>query len=116
RIALLSEERLEKLVLWMGIWRAGAVCCPTNVEMNIAYVAEILSHLDCKLALYDAALDIRKMTDGVNIDSVGFTEWQPDLAADPASDNLFCRVAAVAATPECDRDYVETDDATIFCT
>jgi len=66
RIALLSEERVEKLILWMGIWRAGAVCCPINVEMNIAYVAEILGHLDCKLALYDSALDIGTMTEGVD--------------------------------------------------
>ena len=53
------------MLLPVGIWRAGAVCCPTNVEMNIAYVAEILSHLDCKLALYDSTLDIGKMTAGV---------------------------------------------------
>lgn len=116
RVALLSEERLEKLILWMGIWRAGAVCCPTNVEMNIEYVAEILSHLDCKLALYDAELDIGKMTDGVTIESVKFTDWGADLAGDLTSDELFQQIAAIPAEPECDRDYVETDDATIFCT
>ena len=27
-IAVLSDERLEKLMLWMGIWRAGAVIMP----------------------------------------------------------------------------------------
>lgn len=116
RIALLSEERLEKLILWMGIWRAGAVCCPTNVEMNIAYVGEILGHLDCKLALYDAELDIEKMTEGCDITSFGFTNWSHDLAPDADSDNVFERVAGVPASPECDRDYIETDDATIFCT
>ena len=116
RIALLSEERLEKLILWMGIWRAGAVCCPTNVEMNIAYVAEILSHLDCKLALYDAELDIAKMTKGVDIDTVKFASWSKGIAGDAANDELFAQAAAVPASPECDRDYVETDDATIFCT
>lgn len=116
RIALLSEERLEKLILWMGIWRAGAVCCPTNIEMNIAYVAEILGHLDCKLALYDADLDIEKMTEGVEIDAVGFTHWSNDIAPDADGDNVFGQIAPVAATPECDRDYVATDDATIFCT
>ncbi len=116
RIALLSEERLEKLILWMGIWRAGAVCCPINVEMNIAYVAEILGHLDCKLAISDASLDIAMMTKGVDIESLSFTDWANDLAGDAASDNLFARIAPIAATPECDRDYIATDDATIFCT
>ena len=71
RVALLTEERLEKLILWMGIWRAGAVCCPTNVEMNISYVSEILRNLDCKLAIYDSDLDIDKMTNGVVIESIG---------------------------------------------
>jgi len=116
RIALLSEERVEKLILWMGIWRAGAVCCPINVEMNIAYVAEILSHLDCKIALYDDTLDINKMTEGVDIPTVGFKDWSADLAPAPDGGELFAQAAAVAATPECDRDYGELDDATIFCT
>ena len=97
RVALLTEERIEKLILWMGIWRAGAVCCPTNVEMNIAYVAEILGNLECKLALYDADLDINKMTDGVDIESIKFTGWTNDLAGDPASDEVFAQIAAVAA-------------------
>lgn len=110
RVALLSEERVEKLIIWMGIWRAGAVCCPINVEMNIAYVSEILGHLDCKLAIYDDTLDIGMMTDGVDIPTVAFKDW-------PANgDDLFGEVAALSATPECDRDYGELDDATIFCT
>ena len=116
RVALLSEERLEKLILWMGIWRAGAVCCPTNVEMNIEYVAEILSHLDCKLALYDSELDINKMTDGVRIESVKFQDWTANLSGDLTSDELFQQIAEIPAEPECDRDYGATDDATIFCT
>jgi acyl-coenzyme A synthetase/AMP-(fatty) acid ligase len=116
RVALLTEERIEKLILWMGIWRAGAVCCPTNVEMNIAYVAEILGNLECKLALYDAELDVNQMTDGVDIESIKFTGWSNDMAGDAASDEAFTQAAAVAASPELGRSYSETDDATIFCT
>ena len=116
RIALLSEERIEKLLLWLGIWRAGAVCCPTNVEMNIEYVAEILSHLGCNLALYDSELDIDKMTEGLQINTAQFNNWTPDLVGDLTSDELFQIIATIPATPECSRDYAETDDATIFCT
>ncbi len=115
RIALLSEERLEKLILWMGIWRAGAVCCPTNVEMNISYVSEILSHLDCKLAFYDAELDIGKMTEGVPISKYPFTDWgDPELKT--SEQNVFLEISSSASDLECERDYSETDDATIFCT
>ncbi len=116
RIALLSEERLEKLILWMGIWRAGAVCCPTNVEMNISYVAEIVGHLKCKLALFDSELDIEKMTDGIDIESIEFGDWSNDIAGDPNSNEAFAQIAVINHTPECDRSYCETDDATIFCT
>ena len=116
RVALLTEERLEKLILWMGIWRAGAVCCPTNVEMNIAYVAEILGNLECKIALYDADLDINQMTDGVDIESIKFTGWANNLPGDAESDEVFTQIAVVPSLPELGRHYAETDDATIFCT
>ncbi|MEK9931587.1 MAG: class I adenylate-forming enzyme family protein [Rhodospirillaceae bacterium] len=115
RVALLSEERLEKLILWMGIWRAGAVCCPTNVEMNVNYVSEILTHLDCKLAFFDAELDIDKMLEGVVLDKFAFKNWTNHRqAVDP--ENIFCEIYDIEAFPECDRDYSSSDDATIFCT
>ena len=28
RIGLLSDEGIEKMIIWMGIWRLGAVVCP----------------------------------------------------------------------------------------
>ena len=34
RVLLLSDENLEKLLLWFGIWRIGAVVCPLNIEIN----------------------------------------------------------------------------------
>ena len=116
RVALLTEERLEKLILWMGIWRAGAVCCPTNVEMNISYVSEILRNLDCKLAIYDSDLDIDKMTNGVVIESIGFTHWLNGISGDKNSREAFAQIASVSPELECERSYCETDDATIFCT
>ena len=91
RVALLSEERLEKLILWMGIWRAGAVCCPTNVEMNVNYVSEILTHLDCKLAFFDAELDIDKMLEGVVLDKFAFKNWT-NHRQDVDPENIFCEI------------------------
>src|SRR5215813_14348034 len=35
RVLLLSDESLEKLLLWFGIWRLGAVVCPLNIEIKI---------------------------------------------------------------------------------
>ena len=39
RVLLLSDENLEKLLLWFGIWRLGAVVCPLNIEINAKVVA-----------------------------------------------------------------------------
>ena len=116
RVAVLSDERLEKLVIWMAVWRAGAVCCPLNVEMNIAYVAEILANLDCRLVLWHADMDIAQMTAGVDVDCVRFSAWQPEPDAAPDGDELFGQVGAVPAAPECDRDYGAGEDATVYCT
>ncbi len=34
RVLLLSDEMLEKLLIWFGVWRIGAVVCPLNIEIN----------------------------------------------------------------------------------
>ena len=34
RVLLLSDENLEKLLIWLGVWRIGAVICPFNLEIN----------------------------------------------------------------------------------
>ena len=34
RVLLLSDENLEKLLIWLGVWRIGAVICPINIEIN----------------------------------------------------------------------------------
>ena len=34
RVLLLSDENLEKLLIWLGVWRIGAVVCPFNIEIN----------------------------------------------------------------------------------
>jgi acyl-coenzyme A synthetase/AMP-(fatty) acid ligase len=116
RVAVLSDERLEKLILWMGIWRAGAVCCPLNVEMNIAYIPELLGACDAKLVLWQEEMDIARMTKGVDAPAVKFAAWSPGMTGDAKSDELFAQIAATPASPECDRDYGARDDATIFCT
>ena len=34
RVLVLSDECLEKLLIWFGVWRIGAVICPFNLEIN----------------------------------------------------------------------------------
>ena len=51
KIAVLSDEYLEKLIIWMGIWRLGAAICPLNVEMNEVHLVEILEGIEPALTL-----------------------------------------------------------------
>ena len=84
----------------MGIWRAGAVCCPLNVEMNIAYIPELLGACDARIVLWHESMDVKRMTEGVAGKVVKFTSWSPDLKADAKSDELFraAGLRAVATT------------------
>ncbi len=116
RVAVLSDERLEKLILWMGIWRAGAAVAAPNVEMNIAYISEILGALKPKLTLWDAELDVATMTDGVGGAIEKFSNWEPGAPRDAKSDEFFAQVAAESATPELDVDYGPDDICSIYCT
>ena len=46
RVLLLSDENLEKLLLWFGIWRIGAVVSPLNIEINEKVLADIWRRLN----------------------------------------------------------------------
>ena len=116
RIAVLSDERLEKIILWMGIWRIGAVIMPLNVEMNIAYIPEILRNLEPTLTLWHEDMDCAAMTEGVGGEIVKFTGWQPDAEGDADAEEFFARAAGVAAAPEVEIDYAPEDIGSIYCT
>ena len=94
RVAVLSDERLEKLLIWMGIWRLGATIMPLNVEMNIAYIPEILSNLGPKLVLWHEDMDVGRMTEGVDCDTVKFTSWEKGMDGDAGSEEFFARAAS----------------------
>ncbi len=119
RVALLSEESLEKLIIWFGIWRLGAVVCPLNVEMNAAYVGEILAGIGPRHVFIHEALDAGAMgvaegtQDGVGCDT--FADWRPD-GGRPGADDFFARLPGVPASPEAPTDNGSSDIAAIFCT
>ena len=115
-VAVLSEERLEKLILWMGIWRAGAAICPINVEMNVGYIAPILRGIAPKLTLWHETMDGARMTEGVDGEIVRFGRWERGRKGDPGADEFFTRLASVPAEPELDFDNAAGDIGSIYCT
>ena len=57
RVLLLSDEYLEKLLIWFGVWRIGAVLCPLNIEINEKVMADLAPALNPALILYHKDLD-----------------------------------------------------------
>ena len=116
RIGLLSDESVEKMIIWMGIWRLGAVVCPLNIEINVAHIQELLGTIGPKLTLWHSALDGPSLTDGIDGDIMKFDDWQLDMAGDAASDEFFSRVAAMPPGDEVAGENSADDLSCIFCT
>ena len=103
KVALLADESLEKLLIWLGIWRLGAVVCPLNVEMNQGHLSDLLKSIGPTLTIWHDALDGPKLTAGVPGDSISFGEF-------------LARVASAPTRPEVAAANAPDDMAAIFCT
>jgi acyl-coenzyme A synthetase/AMP-(fatty) acid ligase len=58
RVLLLSDECLEKLLIWFGAWRIGAVICPLNVEINENVMVDLTRAVNPALILCNKDLDM----------------------------------------------------------
>jgi acyl-coenzyme A synthetase/AMP-(fatty) acid ligase len=114
RVLLLADENLEKLLIWFGIWRLGAVVCPLNIEINAKVLADLAPVVNPALVLYHKDLDIDALVGDCPAPRIRFGAWSADGAVDP-QDELFAALtkSAAAALPE--RNAPE-DIACIFCT
>lgn len=57
KVLLLSDECLEKLLIWLGIWRIGAVVCPLNIEMNMEHLEELSALVAPRLTIHHVSID-----------------------------------------------------------
>jgi len=114
KVGLLAPDNLEKLVAWLGVWRAGAAACPLNVELNAKYVSGMLQMIEPKLVLWHRDLDGPALCAGVDAEIIEMARTEP--APGEAEDEFFTAVAKVSAEAEVDADYGPGDLAAIFCT
>lgn len=98
RVSLLSDENLEKLICWMGIWRAGAVVCPTNVEMNAVHLNKVLGHIKPKLILWHTEIDGPALTSEIDVEKIPVAHWP--VAANAPAGELFTQLSRHDAEPE----------------
>jgi acyl-CoA synthetase (AMP-forming)/AMP-acid ligase II len=113
KIAVLSDENIEKLIIWMGIWRYGAVVCPLNVEMNQAHLREILENIGPKLTLWHDDLDGASLTQGIPGDVMVFSSRGGDGAV---SGEFFSALADFSSDADIEQVNAADDLAAIFCT
>ena len=118
KVALLSDELIEKLIIWMGIWRYGAAVCPLNVEMNETHLVEILESIEPALTLWHENLNGPKITAGLKTPVMRFSAWAADIAGNADADEFFARLAAYpdGAGAGIASENGPEDLACIFCT
>lgn len=116
RIGLLSDESVEKMILWMGIWRLGAVVCPLNVEINAAHIRELLKSISPKMTFWHGALDGPDLAQDTGGDLVRFDSWIADMVGDAQSGTLFDILAAMDGSSDVESENGPDDMSCIFCT
>jgi acyl-coenzyme A synthetase/AMP-(fatty) acid ligase len=114
RVLLLADENLEKLLLWFGIWRLGAVVCPLNIEINQKVLADLAPIVNPMLILWHKDLGIDVLVGDCRAPRIRFGAWSATGEADP-QDELFSRLSTHDAADLPERNDAD-DVACIFCT
>ena len=93
RVLLLSDENLEKLLIWLGVWRIGAVICPINIEINQKHMAEVAEALKPAVILHHKDIDVASMVGDNPAPRIKFGKWSADGGARPAGRIFRCAFA-----------------------
>jgi len=115
RILLLSDECLEKLLIWFGAWRIGAVVCPLNIEINEKVMAELTRAVNPALILCHKDLDMAALVGDHRAPRIRFGRWSAAGAAD-AQDELFAVMPKGCSPNELPERNNPEDVSCIFCT
>ncbi len=116
RIGLLSDESLDRMIIWMGIWRLGAVVCPLNVEINASHISSLLQSIQPKLILCHTELDLSALTAGVDCKKITFSQWSENHTSQTNTKEFFGAVASFDSVSEVSTSNNAKDMACIFCT
>jgi long-chain acyl-CoA synthetase len=115
KVLLLSDENLEKLLIWLGAWRLGAVICPFNAEINEKQIAALTATLDPALIIYHKDIDIAAMVGDADAPRLRFGAWSAGTGNDP-QDEFFSSLARGYRAADVSERNDAQDMACIFCT
>jgi len=114
RVAMLSNNSIEHLCVYMGVMAYGATVCTIHVEMNAIYFEQILNALNPKITLFENT-EIRIDADHLSGASPG--DWMPlgEWHADSASTGFYGELDQMPPEPVEPVSQWE-DDASIYYT
>jgi len=110
RVLLLSDENLEKLLIWLACWRLGAVVAPLNVELNAPLIADLARTVGPALTLVHKELDMPPA------EFIRFGNYTPRVADADPRDDFFRNMARGVAPETLPERNAAADLACIFCT
>jgi acyl-coenzyme A synthetase/AMP-(fatty) acid ligase len=113
-VLLLSDENLEKLLIWLAAWRLGAVVAPLNIELNATLIADLACAVAPVLALVHKELDGGALLAGKPF--VRFGSYRADAAESDPDDDFFRTMRRGHAPDSLPERNEAADIACIFCT
>jgi long-chain acyl-CoA synthetase len=114
RVLLLSDENLEKLLIWLAVWRLGAVVAPLNIELNATLIADLATAVSPALTLVHKELDGHTLLAGKPF--VRFGSYRADADDADPQDDFFRLMARDVASADLPERNDAADIACIFCT
>ena len=109
RVAILSGECIEKLILMFAAWRCGATACPFHAEIQDSHLGSILGSIDPAIVVWRSDIDGKSLTKGLDCPVEEFTQLDEEygfFSSEP--DRIYCLPRGGEYGPE--------DEACIFAT
>lgn len=110
KVVILSDECVEKLILFLAAWRVGAVACPFHAEIAPRHLRDIIHRIGPALVLWHAEIDGPALTDGLAAPTMRFGRWQSD------DDGFFATLPTTGTPDDGAAAYGPEDVACIFAT
>jgi long-chain acyl-CoA synthetase len=114
RVLLLAQENFEKLLLWLGAWRIGAVIVPLDIELNAGFVGELAAAARPGLTLVHKEIDGDALMGGRPF--VRFGTYSVNAADADAQDDFFRTMSRGVAAESLTERNEAADVAGIVCT
>jgi acyl-coenzyme A synthetase/AMP-(fatty) acid ligase len=114
RVLLLSDETLEKLLIWLACWRLGAVVSPLNIELNAPLIADLAGAVGPVLTLVHKELDGDVLLAGRPF--IRFGSYSANAANTDPQDDFFRNMPRGIDPASLPERNDAADIACIFCT